>query len=55
MVHDQPTVPKTVKLCHLRTAVTKDASNIIDSLELTDNNYDVESKLVCDRYQKSGF
>ena len=52
MVHDQPTVPKIVKLCHLRTALTKGASNIINSLELTDSNYDVAWKLMCDRYQK---
>ncbi|XP_033218089.1 uncharacterized protein LOC117173558 [Belonocnema kinseyi] len=46
MIYDQLSVTKVVKLYHLRSALTGDAAKIIQSLEITDHNYDGAWKLI---------
>ena len=52
IIQEQTSISGVIKWCHLRASLTGDVAKIIESLSITETNYEVAWKLVCDRYKK---
>lgn len=54
LIHENNSISNVMKYQYLKGSLTDSAASVIESLELTDKNYEVAWKLVCDRFNNKG-
>lgn len=52
LIHNNQSLTKVQKLCYLRSSLKGEASNVIQSFETTDDNYDAAFDLLKNRFSK---
>lgn len=50
LIHDNVSLSNIIKFQYLKSSILGNAASVIESLELSDKNYEIAWKLVCDRF-----